>query len=350
MPERNGTGAPAAGLLEAMVEEHLDRLGVQRNRDQFRSMLRSVARLAEGDRDRLDLKISSAALAEMVDAFTMFAPYRGTPKVTIFGSARTQPSDPAYAQARALAARMAGAGWMVVTGAGPGIMAASVEGAGKRHSIGVNIRLPFEQGSAPEIADDPKLVEMKYFFTRKLMLMKESKGFVALPGGFGTMDEVFELLTLAQTGKAQLAPIVLLDAPGSGYWQAFERFVSEELATRGLIDDVDRAFYRVTDDIEMAAADILGFYRVFHSCRFVGDRLVIRLRRPVDDELVEQLNEEFADLCTQGRIERSGALAPERAGHDHVSLPRLVLFFDVRRFGRLRQMLDRLNASAASGE
>jgi len=342
MPDRNGVGSLA---LDPMIEEHLDRLGVQRNRDQFRSMLRSVQRLAAGDPDRLDLKISSAALAEMVDAFTMFAPYRGTPKVTIFGSARTKPADPAYSQAKALAGRLASAGWMVVTGAGPGIMSASAEGAGKRHSIGVNIRLPFEQGSAAEIADDPKLVEMKYFFTRKLMLMKESKGFVALPGGFGTMDEVFELLTLAQTGKAQLAPIVLLDAPGSGYWAAFEGFVTEELASRGLIDGVDRSFYRVTDDVDVAVADILGFYRVFHSCRFVGERLVVRLRRPVDDALLEQLNEEFADLCTKGRIERTSPLPPERAGHDHVELPRLVLFFDVRRFGRLRQMIDRLNAA-----
>ena len=195
--------------------------------------------LATDDVDRLDLKIATAALAEMRDAFRVFAPYRDAPKVTIFGSARTQPDDPEYDQARQVAAELAGHGWMVVTGAGPGIMAAGMEGAGRERSIGVSIRLPFEQAANSIIAGDHKYVSMKYFFTRKLMLIKESKAFISLPGGFGTLDETFELLTLTQTGKGLPVPIVFLDMPGDTYWVAVKAFIEEQLVSRGLVSPHD---------------------------------------------------------------------------------------------------------------
>ncbi len=263
------------------------------------------------DASRLDLKIAASALAEMGRAFELFAPYRGISKLTMFGSARTAVSDPLYAQAVDLAARMAHEGWLVVTGAGPGIMAAGTEGAGLDMSLGVEIRLPFETASHPQLAAEGRLVEMKYFFTRKLMLMKESAAFAVLPGGFGTLDECFELLTLLQTGKAEPAPIVLVDLPGDPYWEGLESFIGEVMR-RGLVDREDAALYRITDDVAVAVDEILRFYRNYHSRRFVGSTMVIRCRfGPTAAELAA-LNEEFADICTSKGIWRTGT-APARA-------------------------------------
>ena len=221
-------------------------------------------------------------------------------------------------------------------------MAAGMEGAGRERSFGVNIRLPFEQTN-PFLAGDPKRVDMKYFFTRKLMLLKESAGFAILPGGFGTLDEALELLTLVQTGKAQPAPIVLLEVTGGTYWEALDRFVSEEVAARGLIGPADRSLYRRTDDAREAAEEILGFYRNYHSLRYVADHLVLRLRStPGEDELAA-LGEEFADICAGGGLELSGPLPEEVADDDHLGLARVRLRFDRASHGRLRQLIDRLN-------
>ncbi|HVF73578.1 MAG TPA: TIGR00730 family Rossman fold protein [Acidimicrobiales bacterium] len=329
--------------LDAKLVELLDAAGAERDRDQLFEILVTGLRLATDDVARLDLKIVNAALKEMREAFKVFAPYRDVPKVTMFGSARTLPEDPLYAQARDLAAALAARHWMVVTGAGPGIMAAGLEGAGREASIGVNIRLPFEQGANEFILGDPKLVEMKYFFTRKLMLVKESDGFVALPGGFGTLDEALELLTLVQTGKADPVPIVLLEVPGGTYWQAFQRFMDQEVGERGLISADDRDLYFITDDVQEAADEILGFYRNYHSRRFVRDELVIRLRAQPTDEEVAVLDEEFADICTEGGFRATAALPPEVSTHDHVELPRIAFKFDLMHHGRLRQLIDRVN-------
>ena len=217
--------------LDDKIAELLDEIGVDRDRDQLFEIIATAVRLAGDDADRLDLKITNAALKEMRAAFRTFAPYRHIPKVTMFGSARTHPDDPLYAQARSMAKVLADHGWMVVTGAGPGIMAAGMEGAGRDMSFGVTIRLPFENEPNPVIAGDKKLVSMKYFFTRKLMLIKESRAFVCLPGGFGTLDEAFELLTLVQTGKSTPAPIVMLDVPNGTYWTHWREFVVDELAS-----------------------------------------------------------------------------------------------------------------------
>ena len=341
---------PAAGPpadkdeRQARIEQFLDGLPAGRNRDLVAQLLRSVIDLADSDTDRLDMKIVTAAIAEMAAAFDVFAPYRDVPKVTIFGSARTLPEDPLYAQARDVARAFASMGWMVTTGAGPGIMAAGVEGAGREKSFGINIRLPFEQGANEFIANDPKLIEMKYFFTRKLMLMKESDAFIALPGGFGTLDETFELLTLIQTGKAEPCPIVLLEVPSGGYWHAWETFVMEEVAERGLISREDCVLYRITDSSERAVDEVLTFYRNYHSRRFVGGLLVMRLRAEPTDAELERLNDEFADIVVRGRIERTPPLLPEVAGQDHVDLPRIAFMFDRLHHGRLRTLIDTLNA------
>jgi uncharacterized protein (TIGR00730 family) len=325
--------------LRKLVREH----GPTANRDLLQDILHTMLGLAEDGTDRLNLKITASALREMREAFRVFAPYTDIPKVTMFGSARTLPSDPLYAQARDVANALASNGWMIVTGAGPGIMAAGLEGAGREMAFGVNIRLPFEQGANPFIAEDPKLVEMRYFFTRKLMLVKESDGFIVLPGGFGTLDEAFELLTLLQTGKADPSPIVLLEVPGGSYWEEWRTFMEEQVVRRGLVSEEDESLYLVTDDVTTATNEILGFYRNYHSRRFVGEEMVLRIKKVPTPEQVDQLNADFSDICIEGGIEVSEPLPAEKASNDHVDLPRLVLKFDLLHHGRLRQMINAVN-------
>jgi len=329
---------------EQLVDELLDSAGVTKRRDLYRAILGTVVHLAEEDTDPVDLKLASAALAEMAEAFRVFRPFRDGRKVTFFGSARTLPEDPLYLQARHLAERMAEQGWMVVTGAGPGIMAAGMEGAGVARSLGVNIRLPHEQGANAFIAQDPKLVEMRYFFTRKLMLIKESDGYAVLPGGFGTLDEAFELLTLLQTGKAQPAPLVLLDVPGGSYWRGWERFLQEEVAARRLVDADDHSLYKITSDVEDAAQELLAFFRNYHSVRWVGDLLVVRLRVAPTRAQLADLNSRFGDIVVSGTIRPTKPLAPERSSDDHLDLPRLAFRFDRFHYGRLRQLINAVNA------
>jgi uncharacterized protein (TIGR00730 family) len=327
-----------------LVDELLDSVGATGRRDLYRSIMGTVLHLAEEHTDALDLKLARAAMAEMAEAFRVFRPFRVEQKVTFFGSARTLPDDPLYLQARRLAERMATHGWMVVTGAGPGIMAAAMEGAGRERSLGVNIRLPHEQGANEFIAQDPKLVEMRYFFTRKLMLIKESDGYAVLPGGFGTLDEAFELLTLLQTGKAQPAPLVLLDVPGGTYWKGWQSFVDGEVTSRALVSPEDHALYTITSDVDVAATELLGFYRNYHSCRWVGDLLVIRLRQASTRPQLRELTTAFADIITGGAIRPTKPLGPERSSRDQLELPRVALRFDRMHYGRLRQLIDALNA------
>jgi uncharacterized protein (TIGR00730 family) len=336
---RHRTGDPE---LDRRIVDLLDAAGAVEDRDQLFEIVASAVLLAQDKADRLDLKITNAALKEMRNAFRMFAPYHGRPKVTIFGSARTTPDDPLYQQTRDAARALAAKGWMVVTGAGPGIMAAGVEGAGIESAIGVNIRLPFEQEPSEFIAGD-RLVSMKYFFTRKLMLMKESAGFLVLPGGFGTLDEAFELFTLVQTGKSEPKPIVLLEVSGGTYWKTWEAFMRNEVAARGLVSTHDLELYRITDDANAAGTLLRRFYRNYDSVRWVGDRLVLRLKaEPTDDEL-QDLNHRFAEMVASGSIERTGPLQAEVADDDKLDLPRLVLRFDRRHWALLHDLIWQLD-------
>ncbi len=237
-------------------------------------------------------------------------------------------------------------GWMVVTGAGPGIMAAGMEGAGREMSFGVTIRLPFENEPNPVIAGDKKLVSMKYFFTRKLMLIKESRAFVCLPGGFGTLDEAFELLTLVQTGKSTPAPIVMLDVPNATYWTHWKQFVVDELAARGLIASTDDGLFLVTDDVEAACDEIVGFYSNFDSMRYVGDRLVIRLARTPSPEAIAHLNDEFSDICLGEGFEVIAPLKEEIEDDDQLDKARIAFRFNRNHFARLRALIDALNRLA----
>jgi hypothetical protein len=330
--------------FERAVDELVAGVPLSRQqRELVDSMLETVISLARSDGDLLDLKITDTALQEMAEAFEVFKPWRNVPKVTMFGSARTLPHDPIYVLARDLARRLASDGWMIVTGAGPGIMAAGTEGAGRERSFGVNIRLPHEQGANAFIAQDPKLVEMRYFFTRKLMLIKESQAYVVLPGGFGTLDECFELLTLLQTGKAEPAPVVLMETPGEGFWHAWLQFVEGEVVPRGYVSAPDLAFFRIATSVEEACAEIQRYYRNYDSARWVGDLLVLRLRRlPPEPELVE-LSEQFNDIIVSGRIRATKPLPPERSAGDHLELERVALRFDKFSYARLRALIDALN-------
>lgn len=291
----------------------------------------------------LDKKIMTNTVRDLRRAFRLFAQLEGVRKVTIFGSARTEPHDPLYEQTVRVAAELAEQGWMVITGAGPGIMEAGMVGAGRENSVGVSIQLPFENEANEIIAGDDKHVALKYFFTRKFALTKASQAFICMPGGFGTLDELFELLTLTQTGKGQPVPIVLLDVPGDGYWRQVDEFIAEQMASRGLIAGDDRALYVTTNDARVAAAEVTRFYSNYHSLRFVGNRLVLRMHKGIDDNALQSLNERFGHLCDGGVIERSDALPAEVRDDDHVELPRIVMKFDKRSFGELRLLIDEIN-------
>jgi uncharacterized protein (TIGR00730 family) len=320
--------------LDADVAALVERVSDPADADLIFELVASALRLATDAADRGDLKIANAALKEMRHAFHVFAPYRAARKVAIFGSARTQPEDPLYRQTRRFASALAELDWMVVTGAGPGIMEAGIEGAGPENAFGVSIVLPFESVTSQFMADDPKLINFRYFFTRKLEFIKESDAFVLLPGGFGTLDEAFELLTLLQTGKAQPAPVIMLDVPGGTYWQHWRRFVDGELEGHGYVSPDDDHLFCVTDDVQIAVDEILRFYANYDSQRFVKGRLVLRMRRaPTADELAV-LNQDFADIVVRGEIEVVDATPDEVADDDHV---------DRRGWARLRMLIDRLN-------
>lgn len=292
---------------------------------------------------RLDLKIVNAALKEMRYAFRVFAPYREVKKVSVFGSARTKPGDPDYDQSVAFGRTIAEHGWMVVTGAGPGSMEAANLGAGAAQSFGVNIRLPFESEANAVIADDPKLMNFKYFFTRKLMFIKEASAFVLLPGGFGTMDEAFELLTLIQTGKSNMHPVVLLDSPGGSYWTNFVDFITRDLVGRGYASDPDLHLFTVTDDVHVAADELATFYANYDSMRFVGRNLILRLQRTPDAAALADLTARYADITKSGEITVIEPQPSEVRDGDALDKARIAFHFDRMSYGRLRQLIDELN-------
>ena len=328
--------------LDSSIAELLNRAGATENTDLLHQMMVSVVKLAQDQTERGDIKILNAALKEMRYSFKMLRPYRRVRKVAVFGSARCGPESLDFQQAVEFSQKIADLGFMVITGAGNGIMEAGNQGAGRERSFGLNIRLPFEQEANPYIAGDEKLANFKYFFTRKLAFMKETHGVVCCPGGFGTHDEGLEALTLVQTGKSLLVPIVFLHPPESDFWTDWHTYNAERLLSRGMISEADLSLYKVTNSVDEAAAEIQNFYRRFHSMRYVKKDLILRLEAPLTAEEVETLNEEFADLLKSGSIEPTQAL-PEEVDPSIRHLPRLRLHFRRRGFGRLRQLVDRIN-------
>ena len=314
----------------------------------LKEMVGSVVKLRDLDTDVLDVKILHRALKELRYAFRVFRQYREVKKVSIFGSARTRVDDPNYKLASQFGKLLSQRGFMVITGGGPGIMLAGNEGAGREHSFGVNIMLPFEQAPNALIADDKKLVKLKYFFTRKLLLVKETHAVALFPGGFGTLDEAFEVLTLIQTGKTDPIPVVCLESPGGHYWQRMMEFLEQQLLSRGLINRSDLALFTIVYSAEKAVEEIQKFFRVYHSLRIVRNTMVIRIQQQLSQEELIQLNQEFSDLLADGQFQQVEAL-PEEWDEPHIShLPRLVLHFNWKELGRLRQCIDWLNARAVA--
>lgn len=315
--------------------------------DRTQELLDDIRRTADKlDRDHAvpgDVKIVSRAIKELRYAFKVFAPYRKNRKVSIFGSARTKPDNPSYVQAVACGRRFGDEGWYVVTGAGGGIMEAAHVGCGREKAIGLNIMLPFEQDANPVINDDPKLINFKYFFTRKLLFVKEVHAIVIFPGGFGTHDECFETITLIQTGKRDLMPIVLVDQPGGDYWKDWVTYVRKHLYATALISPEDMSLFTVVDDEQEAAEQVLQFYTVYNSMRYIREKLYLRLHVEPTEALLERLNTEFRDIIVSGRIERVETHPYEVNDPHLVDLPRIAFHFNRRGFGRLRQMIDLIN-------
>jgi uncharacterized protein (TIGR00730 family) len=338
------SSARSNGAIAELISQLIEQAGGSPHAEFLEEMIHSALRLIRNQTSRGDVKILNAALRELIYAFRVFAPYRGTRKVTIFGSARIADDSPEYLQAAAFAREMSAQGWMVITGGGGGIMKAGQDGAGRDQSFGVNIRLPFEQTANEIIQNDAKLITFRYFFTRKLVFLKETDAIALFPGGFGTMDEGYEALTLMQTGKSQIMPLVLIDRPGGTYWRTWDKHVREHLLRNRLISPEDLFLYQITDDIDQAVKWITRFYRNFHSVRFVKELLVIRLRFPPSPSAIQSLNEDFADIITGEKIHAIQALPDEREDNDYVELPRVALGFDRKSYGRLRQMIDVLNS------
>ncbi len=336
--------------IEAIGEDEIQRpqpadepISTVDSQDLYQVMRHTIDRLEKDQTARGDLKILSRTLRELRYAFTVFRPFRRRRKVTIFGSARTQPDHPEYQSAVSLGNRFAEHGWMVITGAGGGIMEAGHRGAGREASMGLNIMLPFEQSANEYIIGDPKLVTMKYFFTRKLMFVKECSAVVCLPGGFGTLDEALETLTLMQTGKQTMLPLVLLDHPGGSYWKDLGQFINKQLLGSGMISPADVNLYKITNSVDETIDEIIRFYSVYHSLRYVKDRLVFRLNRKLTDQQLAAIQEDFADILSGGKFQQRDALPEEEGEPDLAGLPRLVFRFDRRQLGRLRMLIDQIN-------
>lgn len=309
----------------------------------IQQMKETADKLIRDQASRGDIKLLSTALKELRYAFKVFSPYRRRRKVTVFGSARFKDDHPACVSAVEFGRAIAAAGYMVITGAAHGIMEAGHVGAGRENSIGVNILLPFEQSANSIIAADPKLMHLKYFFTRKLLFVKESDAIALFPGGFGTLDEGFEVLTLIQTGKSHMFPIVMVDEPGGDYWQHWLRFTKAALLDRGMISPSDMALFKITDSVSEAVAEVLNFYRVYHSMRYVDRDLVLRIQKPLPPPVLEKIRSEFADIIASGTIEQVAAL-PQEVTDPHLSeLPRLRFRFNRHGLGRLRMLIDTIN-------
>jgi uncharacterized protein (TIGR00730 family) len=338
--QRQRTGDPA---LDTELARLVTQLGTAGDEDLIFQMLVTVSKLVRDRISRGDLKLMARALRELRYALKVFGEYPDVRKVAIFGSSRTEAGDPSFELAKRFASVIAQRGWMVITGAGPGIMEAGNEGAGAAASFGVNIRLPFEADPNWVMQDDPKLMNFRYFFTRKVMFVKEASGFVLLPGGYGTLDECFELLTLVQTGKSDLHPIVMLEPKGSEYWESLRRFLEIDLLGHGFVSPEDLDLFCITDDVNAAVDEIERFYRNYHSERYVRGRLVLRLRRAPDPAELAVLREEFSDVLGRGGMKVVDPLPEEVADRDQLPFERLALDFNRRYLGRLRHLIDALN-------
>lgn len=329
--------------IDQRIKELVADYGCSTSCELIEQLIVSVLKLSRDQISVADLKLFNRALNELRYAARTFAPFRHKRKVVVFGSARTRPDEPEAIAAEEFARKMREAGYMIITGGGDGIMGAAQRGAGRDDSFGLNIRLPFEQKANDTIHGDAKLINFNYFFTRKLNFVKETHAVALFPGGFGTMDEGFEVLTLMQTGKARILPVVLVDKPGGTYWQTWQSFLGEYLLKLGLVSREDFHFFKITHDIEEAVEVIEKFYRTFRSYRWVGSRMVIRLAKKLADGEAERLTAEFSDLIDDRGLTQTAALPEESNEPELASLPRLVYVPRRKIFGRMRQLIDAIN-------
>ncbi|HEX7655183.1 MAG TPA: TIGR00730 family Rossman fold protein [Verrucomicrobiae bacterium] len=334
---------PADAELTRRIQELIQFKNGGFNEPEVADIIENVLKLLTDVKEKGDVRVIQTAVRELRYAFRVFAPYDTKRKVTIFGSARTKADNVEYKQAVEFGNKVVKAGYMVITGAGPGIMQAGHEGAGPENSFGVNIRLPWEQSANPVIAEDKKLITFKYFFTRKLIFIRHSDAIALFPGGFGTLDEGYEAITLMQTGKSKLMPLVLVDRPGGTYWKTWDKQVREHLLRDKLISPDDLNLYQITDSTDEAVKIISRFYRNFHSTRFVKELFVVRLQHAPSPTAIAALNEDFADIILDGQIKSITATPEEMEDNDHPELARIVFNFNRRDYGRLRQMIDVLN-------
>ena len=339
--ERRSVDPPVDARVTKLVRDW----GTQKSPALIEEMINTALKIGRDEMSVADLNLINRSVKEMRSAAKIFAPFKHFRKVVVFGSARTLSSSPDYKIATDFACEMVRHGFMLITGGSDGIMGAVQRGAGRAHSFALNIRLPSEQRVNEKMEDDPKLITLDYFFIRKLSFVKEAHAFALFPGGFGTLDEAFEVLTLMQTGKARIAPVVLLDQPGGKYWETWVQFVTERLLKFGFISEEDFAFFKVKHSVHAAAAEITDFYNVHHSARWVGERYVIRLNRCLSTKAVADLNTRFTDILRRGEIVQRAALSEEKNELDILKLPRLIFTPFRRRFGRFRQLIDAINSS-----
>ena len=329
--------------FEGRIRQLVADWGAEKSPELIEELIVTALKMARDKMGTGDLKLMNRSLKELRYAAKIFAPYRDRRKVVIFGSARTAPSEPEAQQAEEFGRQMVAHDYMVMTGGGDGIMGAAQRGAGRENSFGLNIRLPFEQRANEIIHGDPKLINFNYFFTRKLNFVKETHAYALFPGGFGTMDEGFEALTLMQTGKALIIPIVLIDRPDGHYWETWRRFLTDHLLKQGLISEEDFNFIKIAHTVEEAVGEILLFYKLYHSSRWVGSQLVLRICKTLTRNALKELNLQFSDLFRKGKIVQSNALPQERNQPEIAHLPRLVLMPHRHAFGRYRQLIDAIN-------
>ena len=319
---QGSTGDPK---VDAQVAELVKAWECGERNSLIEEMIITALRIGHDGAGPGELKLLNRALKEMRTANNVFRPYRDVRKISVFGSARTQPDKPEYKAAVAFGKKMTEAGFMMITGAGDGIMGAAQKGAGRENGFGLNIRLPFEQGA------------------NETSFMKESHAVVLMPGGFGTMDEGFELLTLMQTGKATIMPVVMLDSKGGSYWKTYLQFIKEHLLRLGMISEEDLFFFKTTDDVDEAVEEVLQFYKNFHSYRHIRNRMVIRLNQPLTDEAVTTLNRSFRDILAEGEFTQCAALPEEQNEKDILELSRLLFTPRQGNYGRFRVLIDTIN-------
>ena len=334
------------GPMDEMIDRLIEAAGGIGHEEIVREMILTALKAGREDNNRADMKLMNTTLKEMRFTAKVFSPYRNVKKVSVFGSARTKPDEILYEMAKEFGRKLVEAGYMVITGAGPGIMLAVNEGAGSDNSFGVTIRLPFEQEPNPILDGSPRNIFYKYFFNRKVAFLKESDAIALFPGGVGTLDEAMETLTLIQTGKQYPIPVILIDRPDGAYWSRLLEFVDAEMMEEDYIDKADLSLFTLTNSLDDAVGYIKRFYRVYHSMRYVRDKLILRLNSEIDPEKIEELKSRFSDILVHDRAFFHSIPLPEEQDEPEIAhLPRLVLDFNRRDFGRLRELIDDINGA-----